>query len=103
MAAAMLCEPRAASDTLRFISFVVAVCSSTAAAMVDWKSLISAMTELIWLIASTAPAVSAWMACPRDDVLGRPGRLLGQFLDLAGDDGEALARLARRGPPRWSR
>src|SRR3954469_24326501 len=57
--------PLAASATLRFISLVVAVCSSTAAAMVAWKSLISPMTELIRLIASTAPAVSAWMASTR--------------------------------------
>src|SRR4051812_4772843 len=57
--------PPAASATLRFISFVVAVCSSTAVAMVDWKSLISPMTVLIRLIASTAPAVSAWMASTR--------------------------------------
>ena len=34
------------------------------------------------------------------DVLGGLGGLLGQFLDLVGDDGEALARLARPGPPR---
>ena len=57
--------PLAASATLRFISLVVAVCSSTAAAMVAWKSLISPMTVLIRLIASTAPAVSAWMASTR--------------------------------------
>ena len=77
---------------------VVAVCSSTAAAMVAWKSLISAITELIWLIASTAPAVSVWIASTRGgDVLGRPGGLLGQLLDLAGHDGEALAGLAGAG------
>ena len=35
---------------------------------------------------------------PPGDVLGRPGRLLGQLLDLVGHDGEALARLA--GPRR---
>ena len=36
MLAAISVEPVAASATLRFISFVVAVCSSTAAAMVTW-------------------------------------------------------------------
>ena len=57
--------PVAASLMVRAISAVVAVCSSTAAAMVAWKSLISPMTVEIWLIASTAPAVSAWMASTR--------------------------------------
>ena len=53
----------AASATLRFISVVVAVCSSTAAAMVLWESLIRPMIEEISPIARTAPSVSAWMAC----------------------------------------
>ena len=52
----------AASDTLRFISVVVAVCSSTAAAMVLCESLIRAMIELISPMARTAPWVSAWIA-----------------------------------------
>ena len=49
----------AASATLRFISVVVAVCSSTAAAMVLWESLIRPMIEEISPIAATAPSVSA--------------------------------------------
>jgi hypothetical protein len=57
--------PVAASLTLRFISPVVAVCSSTAEAMVVWKSLIRAMTLEISSIAVTAPVVSPWMASTR--------------------------------------
>ena len=40
MLAAIWPDPSAASATDRDISFVVAVCSSTALAMVSWKSLI---------------------------------------------------------------
>ena len=67
-------------------------------AMVFWMSLIWLMIVPIWPMASTAPLVSAWMASILlADVLGGLGRLLGQFLDLVGDDGEALARLAGAG------
>ena len=90
--------PRAASATLRLISLVVAVCSSTALAMVFWMSLIWLMIVPIWPMASTAPLVSRLdgLDLPAD-VLGGLGRLLGQFLDLVGDHGEALARLAGAG------
>ena len=54
--------PLAASAMLRLISSVVAVCSSTALAMVFWMSLIWLMILPIWAIASTAPLVSPWMA-----------------------------------------
>ena len=54
--------PRAASPTLRLISPVVAVCSSTAPAIVFWMSLIWLMILPICAIASTAPFVSPWMA-----------------------------------------
>jgi hypothetical protein len=37
------------------------------------------------------------------DVLGGLRGLLGEFLDLVGDDGEALAGSRRRVRPRWSR
>ena len=86
----------AASETLRFISVVVAVCSSTAAAMVLCESLIRPMICEISLIAWTAPSVSDWMG--GGDVLGGLRRLLSELLDLVGDDGKALARPP--GPPR---
>src|SRR6516165_8143447 len=54
--------PLAASPTLRLISPVVAVCSSTALAMVFWISLIWLMILPIWAMASTAPLVSSWIA-----------------------------------------
>jgi len=60
--------PVAASLTLRFVSPVVAVCSSTAEAIVVWKSLIRAMTRLICSIAVTAPPVSAWMTSTRREI-----------------------------------
>ncbi|WP_203781233.1 hypothetical protein [Actinoplanes rishiriensis] len=46
--------------TLRFISADVAVCSSTAEAIVVWKSLIRLTTSAISPIAETAPLV--WSA-----------------------------------------
>src|SRR3954471_21084067 len=55
--------PPAASLTDRDISCVVAVCSSTALAMVAWRSEI---WPTIWLISSmavTAAPVSCWIAC----------------------------------------
>ena len=54
--------PLAASATLRLISLVVAVCSSTALAIVFWMSLIWLMILPIWPMASTAPLVSVWIA-----------------------------------------
>src|SRR5438270_741300 len=65
MFSAISVDPPAASWTDRDISLVVAVCSSTALAMVSWKSLIEPMISLIRPIASTAPEVSAWMASTR--------------------------------------
>ena len=64
--------------------------------MVAWKSLISPMTVLIWLIAvDGAGGVGLDGLHPLGDVLRRPRRLLRQLLDLAGHDGEALAGLPR--------
>src|SRR4051812_33210199 len=54
--------PLAASATLRAISLVVAVCSSTALAMVLEMSLIWLMISLICPIAPTASRVSVWIA-----------------------------------------
>ena len=62
MLVAMSLEPVAASATLRPISLVVAVCSSTAEAMVAWVSLICAMIAEISPIAVTAASVSVWIA-----------------------------------------
>ena len=54
------------------------------------------MTSWMRAIASTAPrGVGLDGADPAADVLGGPGGLLGEVLDLVRDDGEALARLAR--------
>nr|BFE76893.1 hypothetical protein GCM10020092_101940 [Actinoplanes digitatis] len=84
--------------TLRLISLVVTVCSSTADAMVVWYSLIRPMIPLISSIASTAPLrVGLDGGDPLTDVLGRPGGLLCQVLDLAGHHGETLAHLAGPG------
>ena len=47
MFSAMSLDPVAASATLRPISFVVAVCSSTAEAIVDWVSLIE--PTMVWI------------------------------------------------------
>jgi hypothetical protein len=51
--------PVAASLALRVISLVVALCSSTAVAMVAEISLICSMTRLTVTIAAAAPSVSA--------------------------------------------
>jgi hypothetical protein len=65
MLSAIPAEPVATSATLRLISTVVAVCSSTAAAIPVWVSLIWAMIPLIWAMATTAAWVSAWIASMR--------------------------------------
>ncbi len=54
--------PLLASATFRAISLVVAVCSSTAVAIVPWMSLIWPMIELMRSMAPTASRVSPWMA-----------------------------------------
>ncbi len=87
--------------TLRAISSVVDACSSTAEAIECWKSAIRSMIARIPVIDSTERWVSAWIAsicgrCPR-----WPCGLLGELLDLVGDDGEPLAGLA--GPGRLDR
>ena len=51
-------EPLAASATFRVISFVVALCSSTAVAIVPEMSFTWLITALMVPIASTAPCVS---------------------------------------------
>jgi hypothetical protein len=75
----------------RVISFVVAVCSSTAPAMVVYRSAICATIVLISSMAETAARVALDGLHPAGDVLGDLGRLLGQLLDLVGHDGQALA------------
>ena len=59
---AMSPEPDAASAAARDISVVVAVCSSTAAEIEIWYSLIDPMISLIHPIDATAPEVSSWIA-----------------------------------------
>ena len=58
MFCAISAVPLAASLTLRLISEAVAVCSSTALAMVVEMSLIWAITSPIFWIDSIAPSVS---------------------------------------------
>lgn len=94
MFAAIFSAPVAASATERLISAVVADCSSTAEAIVAWYWFHVAhpadrlgRDARVGLDRRHAPA----------DVLGRLRRLLRQVLDLAGHDGEALARLPRAG------
>src|SRR5919202_672883 len=98
--------PVAASDTLRFISAVVALCSATAEAIVVWKLSIRPMIAVISPIAAVAPEASCWMASTRRamspvalggcllragrDGLRGPGQLVGRR-------GQCLRRL-RRGP-----
>ncbi len=92
-------EPRAASARFVEISFVVLVCCSTAAAMALWMSEILLMiSPMMCRWPRTAPLVSVLDHLDLLlDVLGGLGRLLGEVLDLVGDDGEALARLAGAG------
>jgi hypothetical protein len=66
--AAMSPAPCAASDSVRFISWVVAVCSSTAEAMVSWMPLIRSMIAEISPIAVTAPLVSDWIDATRREM-----------------------------------
>ncbi len=94
MVSAIRPVPPVASATDRVISFVVAVCSSTAPAMVVYRSAICATIVLISSMAETAARVALDGLHPAGDVLGDLGRLLGQLLDLVGHDGEALAGFA---------
>ena len=59
MLVAMSFEPVAASATLRPISLVVAVCSSTALAMVLWMSFTWLMMSRILPVAASTPAKSS--------------------------------------------
>ena len=65
MFVAISVEPPAASCTDRDISLVVAVCSSTAEAMVVCRSEMAATICEISSIAPTAPVVSPWIASTR--------------------------------------
>lgn len=65
MLAAIWLVPVADWLMLWLISLVVAVCSSTAAAIVTCSWLICSMTAETSPIAWTAPAVPAWIACTR--------------------------------------
>jgi len=65
MLSAICAVPPAASCTDRDISLVVAVCSSTALAIVVCRSEIWATIALISSMALTAAAVSPWMASTR--------------------------------------
>ena len=80
--------------TDRDISLVVAVCSSTAEAIVVCRSEICATIEEISSIAvDRRRGVALDRRHPPGDVLGRLRRLLRELLDLVGDDREALAGL----------
>ena len=87
--------PAAASATLRFISLVVALCSSTAVAMVPEISLIWWMTSA--MVANGLDRTFGIGLNGGDlaaDVSGGRSGLLGEFLDLIGHHGEAFAGLA---------
>ena len=102
MFVAISVEPPAASCTDRDISLVVAVCSSTAEAMVVCRSEICAtIVEISSIAVDRGGGVALDRQHPAGDVLGRLRRLLRQLLDLVGHDGEALAGLA--GPGRLDR
>ena len=60
MVEAMSVDPKAASVALRLNSFVAAVCSSTADAIVDCVSLTCSMFCAISAIAATATAARKW-------------------------------------------
>ena len=84
--------PVEACSTLRAISLVAALCSSTAAAMVEAMALISPIVLPIVPIASNRLLGRRLnLADLGADLLGRLGRLVGQVLDLGGHHGEALA------------
>jgi hypothetical protein len=92
--------PREAWATLLAISWLVAACSSTAVAMVATISLTSFITcGDLGDLAHGVDVVEPWMpSIPWVfDLLGGLGGLLGQFLDLVGHHGEALAGLAGPG------
>ena len=96
--------PFAASVTLRRDPLVVAVCSSTALAMVFEMSAIWLMMSPIW-----RDGVDSAFVIRLDgfdlpaDVLGGGGGLLGQFLHFVGDHREAFAGFTARAPLRWWR
>ena len=74
------------------ISLVVMDCSSTAEAMVLETSLTLPITLVISPIAVTRLAGGVLNRLDAfSDIVGGLGRLLGQFLDLGGDDRETLA------------
>jgi hypothetical protein len=90
--------PVEAWATLSAISLVAADCSSTAVAMVATTSLTSVIT---WVISADLAHGGGWWSLDALDflldVLGGLGGLLGQFLDLVGHHGKALAGLAGPG------
>ena len=84
-------DPSAASATLRVISLVVALCSSTAVAMVDEISLTCDHGS------DGGDGVDRSMSIGLNggdlvaDVFGRLRRLAGEFLNFVGDHGEPFA------------
>ena len=83
---------------VRAIDCTVAACSSTAVAMAVCSSSTAAMASAMRASASPArDGVGLDRLDPGDDVAGRAAGLLREVLDLAGDDREALARLAGPG------
>ena len=92
----------AASATFRAISAVVAVCCSTALAIVLWMSLIWPMIVPIWRNGfDGAFGVGLDRVDLAADIFRGFGCLLGEFFDFVGNDCESLARFA--GPRRFDR
>jgi hypothetical protein len=90
--------PAAASAMLRPISWVVAVCSSTAAAMVVWNwSIRGDHLGDVGDRGDRVADVALDRHDPLPDLVGRLRRLLSQILDLAGHHREPLSGLAGAG------
>ena len=90
--------PLAASATLRLISLVVArlLLDRAGDGVLDVVDLVDDLADLADRL-DRALGVALDGLDLAADVLGGLGGLLGQFLDLVGDHGEALARLAGPG------
>ncbi len=96
--------PSAAFITLREISLVAALCSSTAEAIDDAISEIWAIVLPISLMPAADSCVAVWISaiCWVISPVALRG-LIGQRLHFRCNNGEAAAGIAGTGPPRWSR
>ncbi len=93
--------PLAVSEILRAISLVVAVCSSTAVAIVFWISLMRAITPVMLSIASTAPLASFLIAStfPPKSTVSFAVALASSFTSLATTAKSSTGLPSARGLP----